>query len=98
MWRFSAGAHRGRSAELGPQFARRWAPGGGGVDRRRRDAAVEVGQECRQPRIGGLDDATGTALALRFRPTEDLHGYTLLLGHLATTYGLPVAFVTLSLS
>jgi len=40
---------------------------------------------------GAIDDATGTVLALHFRPTEDLHGYTTLLWQLATTYGLPVA-------
>jgi len=31
-------------------------------------------------------------LALHFRPTEDLHGYTTLLRALATQYGLPLAF------
>src|SRR5437867_2275369 len=39
-----------------------------------------------------IDDATGTVLALHFRPTEDLHGYTTLLRALATDYGLPLAF------
>src|SRR5882672_10058820 len=41
---------------------------------------------------GAIDDATGTVLALHFRPTEDLHGYTTLLATLATQYGLPLAF------
>src|SRR6266700_627924 len=41
---------------------------------------------------GAIDDATGTVLALHFRPTEDLHGYTTLLASLATQYGLPLAF------
>ncbi len=41
---------------------------------------------------GAIDDATGTVLALHFRPTEDLHGYTTLLAALATQYGLPLAF------
>jgi hypothetical protein len=41
---------------------------------------------------GAIDDATGTVLALHFRPTEDLHGYTTLLAAVATQYGLPLAF------
>ncbi len=41
---------------------------------------------------GAIDDATGTVLALHFRPTEDLHGYTTLLAAIATHYGLPLAF------
>jgi transposase len=41
---------------------------------------------------GAIDDATGTVLALHFRPTEDLHGYTTLLAAIATQYGLPLAF------
>ena len=41
---------------------------------------------------GAIDDATGTVLALHFRPTEDLHGYTTLLRALVTDYGLPLAF------
>jgi transposase len=41
---------------------------------------------------GAIDDATGTVLALHFRPTEDLHGYTTLLATIATHYGLPLAF------
>jgi transposase len=40
---------------------------------------------------GAIDDATGTVLALHFRPTEDLHGYTTLLAAIATQYGLPLA-------
>jgi hypothetical protein len=40
---------------------------------------------------GAIDDATGTVLALFFRPTEDLHGYATLLHQLGTAYGLPVA-------
>ena len=40
--------------------------------------------------LGAIDDATSTVLALGFRPTEDLHGYTTLLHHIASTYGLPV--------
>ena len=41
--------------------------------------------------LGAIDDATGTVLALHFRPTEDLHGYTTLLHQLGTQYGLPLA-------
>jgi transposase len=40
---------------------------------------------------GAIDDATGTVLALCFRPTEDLHGYATLLHQLGTTHGLPLA-------
>ena len=40
---------------------------------------------------GAIDDATGTGLALYFRPTEDLHGYATLLQELCTTFGLPWA-------
>jgi transposase len=40
---------------------------------------------------GAIDDATGTGLALYFRPAEDLHGYATLLHLLCTTYGLPLA-------
>src|SRR5712692_5721279 len=39
---------------------------------------------------GAIDDATGTVLALHFRPTEDLHGYTTVLAAVATQYGLPL--------
>jgi transposase len=40
--------------------------------------------------LGAIDDATGTVLALHFRPAEDLHGYLTLLRRLAEAYGLPV--------
>lgn len=39
--------------------------------------------------IGAVDDATGQILALTLRPTEDLHGYTLLLRDLITAHGVP---------
>jgi hypothetical protein len=39
---------------------------------------------------GAIDDATGTVLALHFQPTEDLHGYALLLQQVGTAYGLPL--------
>jgi hypothetical protein len=39
---------------------------------------------------GAIDDATGTVLALHFRPTEDLHGYATLLQQVGTAYGLPL--------
>ncbi len=41
--------------------------------------------------LGAIDDATGTVLALHFRPAEDLHGYTTLLRQVALQYGLPLA-------
>jgi transposase len=41
--------------------------------------------------LGAIDDATGTVLALHFRPAEDLHGYLILLGRIADAYGLPVS-------
>jgi hypothetical protein len=41
--------------------------------------------------LGAIDDATATVLALHFRPTEDLHGYTTLLHQLGTQHGLPLA-------
>jgi len=40
---------------------------------------------------GAIDDATGTVLALVFRPTEDLHGYATVLAAIAAQYGLPLA-------
>jgi hypothetical protein len=58
---------------------------------RRRGAWIEA----RGPAMslhGAIDDATGTVLALHFRPTEDLHGYTTVLSALAAQYGLPPAF------
>ena len=42
--------------------------------------------------LGAIDDASGDILALTFRPTEDLHGYTLLLRHVITDHGVPEAF------
>jgi Homeodomain-like domain len=50
--------------------------------------------EARGPRLtllGAIDDATGTVLALHFRPAEDLHGYVTLLQQVGTQYGLPLA-------
>jgi transposase len=41
--------------------------------------------------LGAIDDATGTVLALHFRPAEDLHGYLTLLHLLAERDGLPVS-------
>ncbi len=58
------------------------------------DASPFAWLEARGPAMslhGAIDDATGTVLALHFRPTEDLHGYTTLLHALATDYGLPLA-------
>jgi hypothetical protein len=41
--------------------------------------------------LGAIDDASGTVVALHFRPAEDLHGYVTLLGQLAARHGLPLA-------
>ena len=49
------------------------------------------GREPAMTLLGAIDDATSTVLALHFRPTEDLHGYTTLLHQLGTQYGLPLA-------
>jgi transposase len=58
------------------------------------DASPFAWLEGRGPTMtlhGAIDDATGTVLALVFRPTEDLHGYATLLDQLGTAYGLPLA-------
>ena len=58
------------------------------------DASPFAWLETRGPQLalhGAIDDATGTVLALVFRPTEDLHGYVTLLQQLVTGYGLPLA-------
>jgi hypothetical protein len=50
--------------------------------------------QTRGPRLtllGAIDDATSEVVALHFRPTEDLHGYTTLLHQVFTSVGLPVA-------
>src|SRR5262245_42759879 len=39
--------------------------------------------------LGAIDDATSTVVALHFRPTEDLHGYAVLLQQMCRTVGLP---------
>lgn len=41
--------------------------------------------------LGAIDDASGDILALTFRPTEDLHGYAVLLRELLATHGVPLA-------
>jgi transposase len=51
-----------------------------------------LGTGTRWRLLGAIDDATGTVLALHFRPAEDLHGYLTLLRLLAEQHGLPVAF------
>ena len=73
--------------------------------RRRRPRAPAVGQlvqldaspfpwfETRGPQAalhGLIDDATSIPLALHFRPTEDLHGYTTVLAETCRRYGVPV--------
>lgn len=40
--------------------------------------------------VGALDDASGSILALVFRPEEDLHGYTQVFRDVFTRHGLPV--------
>jgi len=58
------------------------------------DASPFAWLETRGPALalhGAIDDATGTVLALHFRPTEDLHGYATLLRQVVTTYGRPLA-------
>jgi transposase len=40
---------------------------------------------------GAMDDATGEILALTFRPTEDLHGYAVLLHDMIQAHGVPLA-------
>jgi transposase len=58
------------------------------------DASSFAWLETRGPQFalhGAIDDATGTVLALYFRPTEDLHGYVTLLRQLLTTHGRPLA-------
>jgi transposase len=58
------------------------------------DASPFAWLEDRGPQLtlhGAIDDATGTGLALVFRPTEDLHGYVTMLQQLCTTYGRPLA-------
>ena len=42
--------------------------------------------------LGAQDDATGAILALTLRPTEDLHGYAVLMREVFLTHGLPVKF------
>jgi transposase len=41
--------------------------------------------------LGAVDDATTEILALQFRPTEDVHGYTTLFQAVFTHHGLPMA-------
>ena len=58
------------------------------------DASPFAWLEDRGPQLalhGAIDDATGTGLALSFRPAEDLHGYATLLHMICSTYGLPLA-------
>jgi hypothetical protein len=58
------------------------------------DASPFAWLEDRGPALalhGAIDDATGTGLALYFRPAEDLHGYATLLHMICSTYGLPLA-------
>lgn len=49
----------------------------------------EMGPPCSL--LGAIDDASSEILVLTFRPTEDLHGYAVLLRDLLGTHGVPVA-------
>jgi transposase len=49
-----------------------------------------VGQDDAQLTLmGAIDDATGRILALTFRATEDLHGYTVVLQRILRDHGVP---------
>ena len=48
-------------------------------------------EQGRYSLLGAIDDATGEILALTFRPTEDLHGYVVLLRDVIQRHGVPVA-------
>src|SRR5215470_10538975 len=57
------------------------------------DASLFAWFEDRGPTAtlhGLIDDATSIPLALWFRPTEDLHGYTTVLAQTCRRYGVPV--------
>ena len=57
------------------------------------DASLFAWFETRGPMAtlhGLIDDATSIPLALSFRPTEDLHGYTTVLAEACRRYGVPV--------
>ena len=57
------------------------------------DGSPHAWLEDRGPALtlhGAIDDATGTVLALHFRPTEDLHGYATVLQQIGLAYGLPL--------
>ena len=58
------------------------------------DASTHDWLEGRGPEMalhGAIYDATGTVLALVFRPTEDLQGYLLMLEQVLANYGVPEA-------
>jgi transposase len=40
--------------------------------------------------LGAIDDATGAILTLTLRPTEDLHGYVVVLKDVITAHGVPL--------
>jgi transposase len=103
-WSISpASVRRMRSALRLPPKRRRRPP----RHRRRRDRRARRGElvlidgsplrwfDDQAPAIsllGAIDDASGEILALTFRPTEDLHGYTVLLHNVITGHGVPEAF------
>ena len=56
------------------------------------DASTHDWLEGRGPKMalhGAIDDATGTILALVFRPTEDLRGYLFMLQQMLNNHGVP---------
>ena len=103
-WSISpASVRRLRSAWRLPPKRRRRPP----RHRRRRDRRARRGDlvlidgspfrwfDDRAPAIsllGAIDDASGDILALTFRPTEDLHGYTVLLRQVIAGHGVPESF------
>lgn len=46
-------------------------------------------QRPRLTLIGTIDDATGNVIALTFRPSEDLHGYAVVLRDMLQRHGMP---------
>jgi transposase len=76
-----------------PQYRRRRVPEAAAGSMIQVDGSPFAWFESRGPHavlLGAIDDATGTIVALHFRPTEDLHGYATLFHDVFTTHGLPL--------
>lgn len=91
--RLAAGrpAQRPRRA---PRYRRRRTPAAAAGALVQTDGSPFAWLDERGPRLtllGAIDDATGQILALTFRETEDLHGYTGLFHEIFTSHGLPLA-------